>query len=125
MRRWLADWQSLCMKAIAVVLLLGLVDRVAWFLAFEFKAQANTALSLARAEATRAALNADGDLLSADEHQRIEALMAQIGQRCDRGDLEALEAATKALAEGTEAFAAERMNRSIRDALAGRSVDQV
>jgi molecular chaperone HscA len=76
-------------------------------------------------EATRAALNADGDLLSAEEHERIEALMTQIGQRCDRGDLEALEAATKALAEGTEAFAAERMNRSIRDALAGRSVDQV
>jgi molecular chaperone HscA len=76
-------------------------------------------------EATRAALNADGDLLSTEEHERIEALMAQIGQRCDRGDLEALEAATKALAEGTEAFAAERMNRSIRDALAGRSVDQV
>ena len=76
-------------------------------------------------EATRAALNADGDLLSAEEHERIEVLMTQIGQRCDRGDLEALEAATKALAEGTEAFAAERMNRSIRDALAGRSVDQV
>jgi molecular chaperone HscA len=76
-------------------------------------------------EATRAALNADGDLLSTEEHERIEALMAQIGQRCDRGDLDALEAATKALAEGTEAFAAERMNRSIRDALAGRSVDQV
>ena len=51
--------------------------------------------------------------------------MAQIGQRCDRGDLEALEAATKALAQGTEAFAAERMNRSIRQALAGRKLDQV
>jgi len=76
-------------------------------------------------EATRAALNADGDLLAADERDRIEQLMAQIGQRCDRGDLEALEAATKALAHGTEAFAAERMNRSIRQALAGRSVDQM
>lgn len=56
-RRWLADWQSLCMKAIAVVLLLGLVDRVAWFLAFEFEAQANTALALAvAAAALRAAM---------------------------------------------------------------------
>ena len=51
--------------------------------------------------------------------------MTQIGQRCDRGDLEALEAATKALAQGTDAFAAERMNRGIRQALAGRQLDQL
>ncbi|TDP85801.1 chaperone protein HscA [Aquabacterium commune] len=76
-------------------------------------------------EATRTALAADGDLLSAEQRTHIDALMTQIGQRCDRGDLEALEAATKALAEGTEAFAAERMNRSIRQALAGRSLDQI
>ncbi|MDO9237683.1 MAG: Fe-S protein assembly chaperone HscA [Aquabacterium sp.] len=76
-------------------------------------------------EATRAALAADGDLLSAEERSQIDSLMTQIGQRCDRGDLEALEAANKALAVGTESFAAERMNRSIRQALAGRTVDQV
>jgi molecular chaperone HscA len=76
-------------------------------------------------EATRTALAADGDLLSDTERTEIDQLMAQIGQRCDRGDLEALEKATKALAQGTEAFAAERMNRSIRQALAGRKVDQV
>jgi molecular chaperone HscA len=76
-------------------------------------------------EATRAALAADGDLLDAEQHARIEQLMAQIGARCDRGDLQALEDATKALAQGTEAFAAERMNRSIRQALAGRQLDQL
>ncbi|HEX5355865.1 MAG TPA: Fe-S protein assembly chaperone HscA [Aquabacterium sp.] len=76
-------------------------------------------------EATRTALAADGDLLSAEERVRIDGLMAQIGQRCDRGDIVALEAAIKALADGTEAFAAERMNRSIRQALAGRKLDQV
>jgi molecular chaperone HscA len=76
-------------------------------------------------EATRTALAADGDLLSAEQRAEIEQLMTQIGQRCDRGDLVALEAATKALAEGTEFFAAERMNRGIRQALAGRSVDQI
>lgn len=60
-RRWLADWQSLCVKAIAVVLLVGLVDRVAWFLAFEFEALANTALALAVAAAVlRAAMPALG-----------------------------------------------------------------
>jgi molecular chaperone HscA len=76
-------------------------------------------------EATRTALAADGDLLSPEQRTEVDGLMAQIGQRCDRGDLEALEAATKALAQGTEAFAAERMNRSIRQALAGRKLDQV
>ncbi|RZL09534.1 MAG: Fe-S protein assembly chaperone HscA [Rubrivivax sp.] len=76
-------------------------------------------------EATRTALAADGDLLSPEQRAQIEALMAQIGKRCDQGDLEAMEAATKALAQGTEAFAAERMNRGIRQALAGRTIDQV
>ena len=32
---------------------------------------------------------------------------------------------SKALAEGTEAFAAERMNRGIRQALAGRRVEEI
>jgi len=76
-------------------------------------------------EATRTALAADGDLLSDTERTHIDQLMAQVGQRCDWGDVEVLEAATKALAQGTEAFAAERMNRGIRQALAGRTIDQV
>ena len=76
-------------------------------------------------EATRTALAADGDLLSLEQRAEIDQLMAEIGQRCDRGELEVLEAATKALANGTEAFAAERMNRGIRQALAGRQIDQI
>jgi len=76
-------------------------------------------------EATRTALAADGDLLTAEQRAEIDQLMAQIGQRCDRGDVAAMEAATKALADGTEFFAAERMNRGIRQALAGRTLDQI
>jgi molecular chaperone HscA len=76
-------------------------------------------------EATRSALAADGDLLSSAQRTEIDALMAQIGQRCDRGDVDALESSTKALAQATEGFAAERMNRSIRQALAGRQLDQI
>lgn len=76
-------------------------------------------------EATRTALKADGDLLSPDKRAEIDHLMTQIGQRCDRGELESLESSTKALAHATEAFAAERMNRSIRQALAGRQLDQL
>ncbi len=76
-------------------------------------------------EATRTALAADGDLLTPEQRTEIDRLMAEIGQRCDRGELEVLEAATKALANDTEAFAAERMNRGIRQALAGRQIDQI
>jgi len=76
-------------------------------------------------EATRTALKADGDLLGPQQRAEIDELMTQIGSRCDRGDLDALESATKALAHGTESFAAERMNRSIRQVLAGRQLDQI
>ena len=40
-------------------------------------------------------------------------------------DARAMEAATEALAEGTEAFAAARMNQGIRQALAGRRLEDV
>ena len=36
-----------------------------------------------------------------------------------------IEAATKALADGTEAFAAMRMNRGIQQALAGKNIETV
>jgi len=40
-------------------------------------------------------------------------------------DTRAIEAATEALAHGTESFAAERMNRGIRQALTGRRLDEI
>ncbi|HZT56319.1 MAG TPA: Fe-S protein assembly chaperone HscA, partial [Burkholderiaceae bacterium] len=75
--------------------------------------------------ATRAALQADGDLLSADDRARIEALLTALQASREGSDHHAIDAGVEALADGTEAFAAERMNRSIRVALAGRSVDQI
>jgi molecular chaperone HscA len=75
--------------------------------------------------ATRAALAADGDLLSADEQRAIEALLQALQSSREATDHHAIDAAVEALAKGTEAFAAERMNRSIRAALAGRRVDQL
>jgi molecular chaperone HscA len=75
--------------------------------------------------ATRAALAADSDLLDANQRGTIENLLEAL-QGCREGtDHHAIDAAIEALAEGTEAFAAERMNRSIRAALAGRRVDQL
>ena len=41
------------------------------------------------------------------------------------GDTAAIDAATKALANGTEAFAAERMNRGIQKALAGKNIETI
>jgi molecular chaperone HscA len=75
--------------------------------------------------ATRAALAVDGDLLSADERQAIGALMQGVETVREGEDPHAIDAALEALAKGTEAFAAERMNRSIHQALAGRRVEEV
>ncbi|HNO43571.1 MAG TPA: Hsp70 family protein, partial [Ottowia sp.] len=87
------------------------------------------ALAEARVEAerlrlaTQGALDADGALLSAPERRAIEALMQTLRERAaDGSDAAAIAAATEALAQGTEAFAARRMNAGIRRALTGRNV---
>jgi len=72
--------------------------------------------------ATQSALDADGDLLEAGERTAIGTLMQAVRAVLEAQDAAAIEAATEALAQGTEAFAAQRMNRGIRDALAGKSV---
>ncbi|MBX9958997.1 MAG: Fe-S protein assembly chaperone HscA [Burkholderiaceae bacterium] len=75
--------------------------------------------------ATRTALAADGDLLSAAERTAIDALMAALDSIRTQEDAAAIDAATEALARGTEAFAALRMNRGIRQALAGKNIEAV
>jgi len=75
--------------------------------------------------ATRAALAADADLLGDDERAQIEGLLAQVQGCVNTDDADAIESAVEALAAGTEAFAARRMNRGIRAALAGRSVEDL
>ena len=67
--------------------------------------------------ATRSALQADGHLLQAQERQAIDALMMALQSAVQtEQDAQALEDCTQALAKGTEAFAAERMNHSIQKA---------
>ncbi|WP_457442230.1 Fe-S protein assembly chaperone HscA [Roseateles sp. P5_E4] len=73
--------------------------------------------------ATRSALAADGDLLPAAERDALEARLKDLAKM--DGDADAIDAAVKALAEATEGFAAERMNRSIARALTGRAVNQI
>jgi molecular chaperone HscA len=75
--------------------------------------------------ATRSALAADGDLLSDTERADIDVRIADTQRVAQTEDHLAIDAAVKALAAATEAFAAARMNRGIRQALAGRSVEEI
>ena len=75
--------------------------------------------------ATRSALEADGALLGAKERATIDRLMAELDAARSLQDAAAVEAATKALADGTEAFAAQRMNQGIARALAGRKLESI
>jgi molecular chaperone HscA len=75
--------------------------------------------------ATRAALAVDGDLLPADDLEQLQLQMDRLEHIARSDDATAIETGTEALAQGTEAFAAERMNRGIRQALTGRKVEDV
>ncbi len=75
--------------------------------------------------ATRAALAVDGALLESGERDAIEALVASTARLAEGDGADAIEAAVKTLAEGTEGFAAARMNQGIRQALAGRSLEDI
>ena len=92
---------------------------------------ASRALAEARLDADRmvlavkTALDADADLLSPNERAQIDSLTVGLIDTRENGDAAKIEAATQALAKGTEAFAAERMNRGIRTALAGKNIESV
>ncbi|MES2999103.1 MAG: Fe-S protein assembly chaperone HscA [Pseudomonadota bacterium] len=76
--------------------------------------------------ATKTALDADAQLLNATERAQIDALMLSLRAIADNStDAAAIEAATEALAKGTESFAADRMNHGIQKALAGKNVETI
>ena len=76
--------------------------------------------------ATQTALDADGQLLAVEERVHIDALMEQLRRvAAASNDAGAIEAATTALAKGTESFAADRMNHSIQKALSGKNVEAI
>ena len=92
---------------------------------------ASRALAEARLDADRmvlavkTAIDADADLLSPNERAQIDNLIVGLIGTRENGDAATIEAATQVLAKGTEAFAAERMNRGIRNALAGKNIESV
>ncbi|MET4580295.1 Fe-S protein assembly chaperone HscA [Ottowia thiooxydans] len=74
--------------------------------------------------ATQSALEADGELLDASERANIDALMLSLRAiAANSTDAQTIEQATEVLAQGTESFAAARMNHSIQKALSGKRVD--
>jgi molecular chaperone HscA len=76
--------------------------------------------------ATQSALDADGQLLGEGERDAIASLMDSLRNTAAASqDAKLIEDATTALAKGTEAFAAERMNHSIQKALAGKNVETI
>lgn len=74
-------------------------------------------------ESTASALTQDGDLLSPEEQAEIDRLARAVGSAINGTDADVIHKAVEALSKGTEAFAERRMDRSIRAALAGCSVN--
>jgi len=75
--------------------------------------------------ATQSALTADGDLLQPTERAEIDAAMAALAKAPSMDDAAAIEALSKSLGQATEAFAAQRMNRGIAHALAGKNIESI
>lgn len=76
-------------------------------------------------ESIRAAMAADGDLLSEDEKTAITRGLRNAGVALSADDAELARRAVQALSASSDGFAARRMDRSIRAALAGRNVDEI
>lgn len=75
--------------------------------------------------ATESALNADRNLLNAQEIEQIAQLMQRVRELANGRDHQVLHDAMTALADGTEEFAARRMDKSVRSALAGKKLDDI
>ncbi len=76
-------------------------------------------------ETTEAALAVDGDLLSDDERQDVQSHIEKTRAALEVEDLDQVREAVRALSAATDDFAARRMDRSIRKALAGKSLNEI
>jgi molecular chaperone HscA len=84
--------------------------------------------------ATQSALESDGDLMTVDEQGALAALVEKVRDAIARSSdetvaindrQEGLHTAVQVLAHGTEEFAARRMDKSVRSALAGKKLSEV
>ena len=76
-------------------------------------------------DAVAAALDLDGDLLTTEQTAQIRAQMDALAALLPNADAAAIRAAVQTLSQGTDDFAARRMNRNIQRALQGVSVEKL
>lgn len=76
-------------------------------------------------ESVEAAIASDGDLLSDEERTTINSLIKRAGRVLTLDDVDTLRKTREDLATATDSFAARRMDRSIRAALSGKTLDEV
>ena len=76
-------------------------------------------------ESLEGALAEDASLLSEEEQQAISSAQAVLRQALGGSDAQPIAEAIKQLDQVTQNFAAQRMDKSIRQALTGHSVDEV
>jgi molecular chaperone HscA len=75
--------------------------------------------------AVQAALKVDSDLLSDDERKDIDGAIGRVDQMIASNDRDAVTAAMEDLEAATKVFAERRMDRGIRNALAGMAVEKL
>lgn len=76
-------------------------------------------------EATTQALVADGELLSTEERALIDKAMSELAESKTGSDHRVIKTGIDALARATDDFAARRMDKSVRAALAGRKLNEI
>ncbi len=77
-------------------------------------------------EAVEAAIEADGErLLDADERLAIDLQVQELAELLKGSDGYAIEQQTKRLSQVTDAFAARRLDSTVKAALAGRKLDEI
>jgi molecular chaperone HscA len=75
--------------------------------------------------AINSALDVDADLLDPPERVEIDSAMLALAEGRNSADAAHIEALSKSLAQATESFAAQRMNRGIAHALAGKNIESI
>ncbi|MBN8281552.1 Fe-S protein assembly chaperone HscA [Zoogloea sp.] len=76
-------------------------------------------------EATMKALDADGDLLNTNERAALDAAIASLRATAEGQDSRAIKIQLEAFNRASNEFASRRMDKSIRQALAGQRIDDL
>jgi len=76
-------------------------------------------------EVVTQALEADGELLNADERAEVDRAIAALAQAVEQDEGKLLRQCLDALGRATDGFASRRMDKSIRKALAGQNVNEL